>query len=190
MPRRIEFYFYFASPYSYLVSIQPVKTAAVSGAAVAGTPFRIAERMTLVGDRPTTIDCKNKDTYATADLGRWAGRYRVALQRHATMWSFDDAIEAGRAADGVNAVFAAVWAEAVNLDERPVLIDLLDKADVDGTRLAESAARADPAAGLEPYTAATAERGVFGSPTFFIDDQMFFGDDRLDFGAAAFPDAA
>jgi 2-hydroxychromene-2-carboxylate isomerase len=196
MPRRTEFYFDFASPYSYLTGIQPVKTAALAGAAVAGTPFRVAERMTLAGDRPTTIDCKNKGTGATADLGRWAGRYRVALQRHPTGWSFEDALRGrgaiapGRAADGVNAVFAAVWAETVNPDERPVLIDLLDKADVDGARLAETAARADDVAGLEPCTAAAAERGAFGSPTFSIGDQRFFGNDRLWFGADALAAAA
>jgi 2-hydroxychromene-2-carboxylate isomerase len=153
--------------------------------------------MKLVGNRPTTIECKNKGKYASADLGRWARRYGATLQRNPNMRGFDYAelgwgalvaIEQGRGAAYVDAVFPAIWAGTVDLAERPALIGLLDNAGFDGARLLETAARAEYAAKLDQ--AAAAERGVFGSPTFFVGEQMFFGNDRLDFVADALAAAA
>jgi 2-hydroxychromene-2-carboxylate isomerase len=199
MPRQIEFYFDFPSRYSYLANTQLATVATAADATIAHTPFRILELMKLVGNRPTTIECKNKGKYASADLGRWAQRYGVTLQRNPNMRSFDYAelgrgalvaIEQGRGAAYVDAVFPAIWAGTINLAERPALIGLLDKAGFDGARLLETSARADYRAKLDQATAAAAERGVFGSPTFFVGEQMFFGNDRLDFVADALAAAA
>jgi 2-hydroxychromene-2-carboxylate isomerase len=194
MPRQIEFYFDFPSPYSYLANTRLAAVATAAGAAIAYMPFRIIELMKLVGNRPTTIECKNKGKYASADLGRWARRYGATLQRNPNMRGFDYAelgrgalvaIEQGRGAAYVDAVFPAVWADTINLAERPVLIGLLDRAGFDGAHLLETASRQEYAAKLDQSTAAAAERGVFGSPTFFVGEQMFFGNDRLDFVADA-----
>jgi 2-hydroxychromene-2-carboxylate isomerase len=95
------------------------------------------------------------------------------------------AIEQGRGAAYVDAVFPAVWADTIDLAEQPVLIGLLDRAGFDGAHLLETASRQEYAAKLDQSTAAAAERGVFGSPTFFVGEQMFFGNDRLDFVADA-----
>jgi 2-hydroxychromene-2-carboxylate isomerase len=75
MTRTIEFYFDFPSPYSYLAQTQLPKIAAEHGATVTYHPFRILELMTIVGNRPTTIECKNKGKYAGVDLQRWTKRY-------------------------------------------------------------------------------------------------------------------
>ena len=66
-----------------------------------------------------------------------------------------------------------------------MLIDVLAKAGLDGAGLLERASGADVTARLEDATQAAAERGVFGAPTMFVGDQMFFGNDRLDFVAEA-----
>ena len=58
---------------------------------------------------------------------------------------------------------------------------LLDQADFDGALLLREAVGAEYVARLARQTAEAAERGVFGSPSFFVRDQMFFGNDRLDF---------
>ena len=79
MTRTIDFYFDFPSPYSYLAHTQLPRIAAEHGAAVAYHPFRILELMKIVGNRPTTIECKNKSKYAGADLQRWTRRYKSIL---------------------------------------------------------------------------------------------------------------
>lgn len=194
MASRIEFYFDFVSPYTYLASTQIGKIAAAANAEVTYTPFRILELMQMVGNRPTTIESKNKGNYARADLGRWAARYGVKLLPNPKQRSFDHnllrqaalvAIEQGRGADLVHAVLRTVWADTIDLTEKPVLIGLLDRAGFDGARLLEQAAAPVYAAKLDATTKAAAERGVFGSPSFFVGEQMFFGNDRLDFVAEA-----
>lgn len=190
MPRQLEFYFDFVSPYSYLATTQFSLIRADTGAEIIYTPFRILELMTLVGNRPTTIECKNKGAYAGADIRRWAARYRVPFKRNPHLRSFDHdllrraalaAIEQGRGNIYVETVYGALWAGDVDLSERPNLTAVLDQAGLDGEALLKVAAEARYGELLDKSTEAAAERGVFGSPTFFVGDQMFFGNDRLDF---------
>jgi 2-hydroxychromene-2-carboxylate isomerase len=78
-----------------------------------------------------------------------------------------------------------VWAGDANLADRPVLAGLLDNAGLDGQGLLEKSDTPHCTRQLDEATTTAAERGVFGSPTFFVGGQMFFGNDRLDFVAAA-----
>ena len=190
MTRTIDFYFDFPSPYAYLAHTQLPEIAAEHGATIAYHPFRILELMKIVGNRPTTIECKSKGRYAGVDLQRWTKRYKVDFARNPHSKSFDFAelergalvaIEVGRGAAYVTAIFAAIWGKPVDLSLRPALIDVLDKAGLDGSRLLERARAESVHAKLDAETQAAAERGVFGAPTIFVGDQMFFGNDRLDF---------
>jgi len=199
MTRTIDFYFDFPSPYAYLAHTQLPRIAAEHGAAIVYHPFRILELMKIVGNRPTTIECKNKGKYAGADLQRWVKRYKVDFFRNPHSKSFDFAeldrgalvaIEDGRGAEYVTAIFAAIWGQPEDLSQRSVLIDVLRRAGFDAQRLLERAS-ADPViAQLEAETKAAAEHGVFGAPTMFVGDQMYFGNDRFDVVVEALRSAA
>jgi 2-hydroxychromene-2-carboxylate isomerase len=199
MPHQIEFYFDFGSPYSYLATTQFARLRADTGAEIVYKPFRILELMKLVGNTPTTVQCKNKARYAGADLDRWAARYQVPVKRNPNMRSFDHdvlrraalvAIDQGCAETYVSTIYRAVWAGDLNLAERPVLAGVLDKAGLPGEALLTESDAHRYNEQLDAATTAAAERGVFGSPTFFVGDQMFFGNDRLDFLAATAKAAA
>ena len=192
MSHVIDFYFDFPSPYAYLAHTQLPKIAAEHGTTIAYHPFRILELMKIVGNRPTTIECENKRRYSGADLQRWTKRYQVDFARNPNSRSFDYAeldkgaivaIADGRGAHYVTAVFAAIWGIPVDLSQRSVLINVLDRVGFDAESLLQRAATEDIAKKLEVETKAAAERGVFGAPTMFVGDQMFFGNDRLDFDA-------
>ena len=194
MTRTVEFYFDFPSPYSYLAHTQLPKIAADHGATLVYRPFRILELMTIVGNRPTTIECRNKGKYAGADLQRWTARYNVEFARNPYSKSLDFAaldrgalvaIEDGRGAEYVTAVFAAIWGRPADLSQRSVLIDTLERAGLDASASVERANTEAIVARLDAETKAAAERGVFGAPTMFVGNQMFFGNDRLDFVAEA-----
>ena len=92
MPRAIEFYFDFVSPYSYLAITQLPALARQLRAEIVYKPFRILELMKLVGNRPTTIESKNKLRYAGADLRRWAAKYGIPLHRNPHQNKFDSAL--------------------------------------------------------------------------------------------------
>jgi len=85
----------------------------------------------------------------------------------------------------VTAVSSGIWAKQADLSQRSVLIDILSRAGFDAPRLLERASAADMDAKLDAETQEAAERGVFGAPTMFVGDDMFFGNDRLDFVAEA-----
>ena len=191
MTRTIDFYFDFPSPYSYLAHTQLPRIAAEHGAAVAYHPFRILELMKIVGNRPTTIECKNKGKYAGADLQRWTRRYNVdfAINPHSKSFDFA-AIEDGRGAEYVTAVFAAIWGKPEDLSQRSVLLDVLERVGFDAQLLLERASADAMIAQLEAETKAAAERGVFGAPTMFVGDEMYFGNDRFDFVVEALRSAA
>ncbi len=192
--QQIDFYFDFPSPYSYLASTQLPKLAGRFGVDIAYRPFRILEAMKIVGNRPTTIESAAKGKYAGADLARWVRRYGIPFERNPHRRNFDFALlgqivlaanEQGRGQDCVNAIFAAAWASTDDLGDSSVLAQKLDAAGFAGAKLIEQASNADYAAGLNDATASAAERGVFGAPTIFVGEEMFFGNDRLDFVAEA-----
>jgi 2-hydroxychromene-2-carboxylate isomerase len=199
MAADIDFYFDFVSPYSYLANTVLPRLAAANTASISYRPIALLDLMQIVGNRPTTIECRNKFAYAQADLRRWAARYGVSLAPSARVMSIDFAelgrgalvaIEAGRGTDYINAVFGAIWGEGRDLTQRPQLIGALDRAGFESAELLARANAPEYVAKFKTSTTAAAERGVFGSPTMFVGDEMFFGNDRFDFVAAALRAAA
>jgi 2-hydroxychromene-2-carboxylate isomerase len=199
MPAEIDFYFDFISAYSYLANTILPRLAAEHGASISYRPFGLIDLMKIVDNRPTTLECKNKGVYAMADLHRWARRYQVDFAPSPFWQSIDfaelgrgmlAALDDGREADYVNAVYPAVYGRPIDLSQRSELIGVLDKAGFDGARLLDRAKSAPYATRLDQCTAAAAQRGVFGSPTMFVGGEMFFGNDRLDFMAEALRSAA
>jgi len=80
----------------------------------------------------------------------------------------------------VEAGLTAMWEDGDNMSDPQVFIDVMSKAGLDGAGLL--GASQDPAikSKLAENTDAAVARGVFGIPTFFVGDEMFFGKDRLD----------
>lgn len=197
MPKPVEFHFDFVSPYSYLAVTQFDALRTRTGAEIVHKPFRVLELMRLVGNQPTPA-CQNKLNYARVDLDRWAKRYRVPFRRNPHMGGFDHdalrraalvAIERDHGDAAVLAIFHALWAGEANLAESAVLASVLEEAGVDGSRVVEQSRSPEYEQQLEAATREAAARGVFGSPTFFVGDQMFFGNDRLGFVATALKQA-
>lgn len=188
MSGELAFYFDYRSPYSYLANTQLPGLAAEHGAAIRYNPFDVLGLMKIVGNRPTTVECEAKGRYARNDLARWARRYGVGFARNPSMRSFDfgflscvtlAAMTQGQGAACVQAIFNAVWNGADDLSDKAVLGAVLGRAGLAGADLVEQAALQGE--WLAECTQQAAARGVFGAPTIFVGDEMFFGNDRLDF---------
>ena len=192
----LDFYFDYRSPYAYLAQTQ-VRSLGVE---IAWRPFEILQLMDQVGNVPTSITCKTKGRYLGADLQRWVALYRVPFQRNPQGAEIDArrllratlaADELGQADAAVAAIFAAYWGgSGAPLVTPGDLVEVLNGAGVSGPGLL--ARIEDPAldAALDEATAAAAARGVFGAPTLYIGDEMFFGNDRFDFIRASLGIAA
>jgi 2-hydroxychromene-2-carboxylate isomerase len=81
----------------------------------------------------------------------------------------------------VDAVFRAMWVEPVNLGDPAVLAKTLGAAGFEADAFMTLVGDAEVKARLIANTEAAVARGVFGAPTCFVGQEMFFGQDRLDF---------
>ena len=191
----LDFYFDYRSPYAYLAQTQVRKL----GVEIAWRPFEILQLMDKVGNVPTSITCPPKSRYLGVDLGRWVGMYKVPFQRHPQIASLDArrllratlaSAEAGQADAAVAALFHAVWGVSAPLATADDVAAVLNGA---GVRLPDLVARIDDPSldsALDAATDEAATRGVFGAPTMYVGDEMFFGNDRLDFVRNALERAA
>ncbi|MFC4296174.1 2-hydroxychromene-2-carboxylate isomerase [Novosphingobium tardum] len=185
MTLNIEFFFDFRSPYSYLAftQLQPMDVALTL------KPMQILKVMERVGNVPTTITCAAKGRYARADLGRWAHRYGVTLNPSDMKANDGEAMaravlaaaSSAEAADVAAALYRAIWSEGRTLAGTAAVLSALRDAGIDADTIESRIDDAAVFAQLEANTDEAVERGVFGSPTMFVGETMFFGNDRMDF---------
>lgn len=79
----------------------------------------------------------------------------------------------------VNAMYEAMWEQGRNMQEEAEIVDVLNTAGIDAAGLLEASTQPDVKNSLLANTQSAFERGAFGSPTFFVADEIFFGKDRL-----------
>jgi 2-hydroxychromene-2-carboxylate isomerase len=79
----------------------------------------------------------------------------------------------------VEAVYAAMWEQGLNMSEDAVIQGVLEAAGIDATALLAAAQNAEVKARLLDNTQRSYDRGAFGSPSFFVGEELFFGKDRL-----------
>ena len=185
MTQKIELFYDFRSPYSYLAFTQ-LREMDVD---IALRPMRILKVMEKVGNVPTTITCAAKGRYARLDLARWALRYDLTLNPSNMRDNDGDAcsravLAAGSTAEGAAitlALYRACWSEGKTLAITDDILAAIAAAGLDAAPVAARIDAPDVVAQLDAKTDEAAERGVFGAPTIFVGDTMFFGNDRLDF---------
>jgi 2-hydroxychromene-2-carboxylate isomerase len=190
MPQDVDFFFDFVSPYTYLAQTQLAALRERTGARFRLWPMHLLSLMKRVGNVPTTVVCANKMKYATQDIGRWVSRYGAPFQFNPHVFKADQSLSLrgalvaqGRGEEDAynEAVFSAFWSEALDVNDRARLAARLDAAGLDGKGLLETADEGEYGELLEKNTETAAGRGVFGSPTFIVGDDLFFGNDRLAF---------
>ncbi len=140
-----------------------------------------------VGQRPP-----QRQAYRLVELQRFAKHLQLPLNLHPQFFpvSGDDAsrlIITVEQHDGQEAAMAlcgaalsAVWAEQRNIADHAVLAELLQEHGLSASRLAESL-QADAQAGYQAHTNEALGLGVFGAPTYVVQGELFWGQDRLDF---------
>ncbi len=191
----LEYFFDFTSPYSYLASTQVEAVAARAGATVRWRPFVLGGVFKATGNR-SPIETPAKGRHMLVDLDRWARRYGVPLVFPATfpipsVLALRCALAAGaqgRLVPFSQAVFRAAWAERRDIASAEVLAELGARVGLDGEALVAAAPAQKEA--LARQTGEAVERGAFGAPALFVGEELFVGNDRLDFAEAALRQSA
>jgi len=190
MSKSVEFYFDFGSPTSYLAYTQLPALCAEAGAELVYRPVLLGGVFQATGNAsPIAIPAKGR--YTLIDMLRFAQRYGVPLQMNPHFPI--NTLTLMRAATGVQlrqperfeallaCVFKGMWVDALNLGDPAVLGPLLAEAGFDPQALLALTAEQEVKDALKANTEAAIKRGMFGAPTMFVGDEMFFGQDRLDF---------
>ncbi|HUK65670.1 MAG TPA: 2-hydroxychromene-2-carboxylate isomerase [Anaeromyxobacteraceae bacterium] len=182
----LEFFYDFVSPYSYLASERVEEIARRTGAELRFRPFLLGGVLKATANTaPAEVPPKYR--HLKVDVGRWARRLGLALSfPEAHPFSSLLAMRCAFAAEGMgklvpftHAAFRAVWVEGRDLTSPEVLAEVARDVGADGAALVASAPAYKQA--LLAQTEEAVRRGAFGAPTFFVGEEMFVGNDRLDF---------
>lgn len=188
--KTFEFWFDFGSPAAYLAFTQIPSIEAETGAKAIYCPMLLGGVFQATGNHsPATIPAKGK--YIFNDFNRYAKRYGVPFNSNPHFPI--NTLLLMRGASGLqqqqpeqfsaycNAVFQAIWVDSLNMNDPHTVGICLHKAGFDPQKLMTLANEQETKDALKTATTDAVSRGVFGAPTFFVGNQMFWGQDRLDF---------
>ena len=190
MTKTVEFYFDLGSPTTYLAHTQLAKICADTQSELIHIPMLLGGVFKATGNAsPAMIPAKGR--YMFQDLDRFAKRYGVQL-RFNPHFPINTLIlmravtgmqmrQPQRFAEFVDCLFKARWVEGRNLNDPQTVAAVLTENGFDPQEIMALTNDESVKAALKENTEAAIKRGVFGAPSMFIGDQLFFGQDRLDF---------
>ncbi|AZE50040.1 2-hydroxychromene-2-carboxylate isomerase family protein [Pseudomonas chlororaphis] len=190
MSKTVEFFFDLGSPTSYLAYTQLPKICAQTGSQLIYQPMLLGGVFKVTGNAsPISIPAKGR--YMLQDLARYARRYEVplAFNPHFPI----NTLLLMRAVTGmqlrhpqrfiafIDCLFRALWVEKRNLNDQATVAAVLSEGGFDPQEVLALTNDEEVKNALKDKTEQALQRGVFGAPSMFVDNQLFFGQDRLDF---------
>jgi 2-hydroxychromene-2-carboxylate isomerase len=188
---KVEFHFDFGSPNAYLAHLVVPEIERRSGVKFEYVPILLGGVFKLTNNRSPAeklAGIKNRLEYEQLELRRFIRRHGITqftwnpffpvntllTMRGAVAAQMDGVFERY-----VDAVFKAMWADQKNMSEADVAAAVLQQAGLDGARLMARTQEPEVKERLLKNTEASVARGTFGSPTFFVGEEIFFGKDKL-----------
>jgi len=189
----IDYFISTSSPWTYLGSKPFTEMAKKAGATVNVYPVVFGEIFAVSGGLPLPKRAPQRRAYRLMELARWKRRRNspmhiepenfpstAAISSHAII----AAREAGMDALGLsNAVLLALWEDDRNIDDPDVIAAICGECGLDAARIMAGAEAPETAQRLKDGTQEAINRGIFGAPSYVIDKELFWGQDRLDFVA-------
>lgn len=192
MSHTIDYYLAPQSPWTYLGHQCLWDLAQQSQAHVRVMPVDLGQVFPVSGGLPLGKRAPQRQAYRLMDMARFGKHLNLPIHLQPKFFPVagDDAARLIIAVDLhhgtpaamaiTGAILQAVWAQERNIADAGVLAELLAEQHLDAACLAQ-ATHADVQTRYTEYTQRAIEVGVFGAPTYVIEDQMYWGQDRLDF---------
>jgi 2-hydroxychromene-2-carboxylate isomerase len=189
--KKVEFHFDFGSPNAYLSHLVIPEIEKRTGSKFEYVPILLGGVFKLTNNRSpaeSLAGIKNKPQYERLETARFIRRHRISrFQSNPffpvnTLMIMRGAIAArsmGVFERYVDEMYRHMWAEPKKMDDPDIVRAVLDAAAFDTGRWFELIQTAAVKDELLRNTERSVERGTFGSPTFFVDGEIFFGKDRL-----------
>lgn len=191
MTRQVDYYYDYVSPYSYLADTQ----LAGIEAELVYRPVLLGALMQSVGNAPPA-QLAPRGRYMFRDVQRWADHYDVPYQMNPgfpvnTIKALRVALVAQEdgCLDAVHKpLFNAIWQDGLDVNDDAVLQEIVEGAGMSAEDVAARITSDEIKGKLRANTEEAVARGAFGAPTFFVGNEMYFGNDRLHFLRAALSD--
>lgn len=188
--KSVEFYFDLGSPYSYLAYYRLLQIAEQQEIQVVYKPILLGGVFKATGNR-SPIEIPVKGAYSILDMQRWAEYYQIPMQMnpHFPM----NTLTLMRILTGVQLLhlekfeqvlkllFDAMFGTPQNLNEPTVLAEVLKPSGFSVEDIMSMVQSEVVKQKLITETEQAIQRGIFGAPTFFVGDEMYWGQDRLHF---------
>ena len=192
MTSSVDYFLAIQSPWTYLGHWRFAAMLKASGAQLRVRPIDLGQVFPVSGGLPLPKRAPQRQAYRLVELARWSDHLKLPLNLHPKFFPVpgdaasrlviavarDDGQDAAMKLTG--ALLAAVWAEERNINDEATLSALLAQCGLDAARLAQSGQPAVQQA-YEAHTKAAIDAGVFGSPSYVVDGEIFWGQDRLEF---------
>lgn len=190
MPRQIDYYFTLYSPWTYLGHALFLEIARRHGCTVRYCPTPLRSVFDETGGLPLPKRHPVRQRYRIMELQRWRQRRARPLNLFPRHVSADIALAdrtliaatlAGKDPGGfMERVLAGVWAQELDLSQRGLVVEMADASGLDGEALVEQAGSEAVAARYAQTIEAAVAAGVFGAPSYVLDGEVFWGQDRLE----------
>ncbi len=193
----IEYFYSAHSGYAYLGSSTLQSIAANAGAMLVHRPYDLRRTVAAVSGTPNGSRSEAHRRYFFGrELDRWSEEREAPIVSHYPTHHGNDpdlanrmliaAQESGQSIDDLtHALLEAHWRDDADLADRSTLQGIADTIGFDGEALLGEAVSDSIGAAYDANTTDAIERSVFGSPTYFVDGDMFYGQDRLELVARA-----
>jgi 2-hydroxychromene-2-carboxylate isomerase len=190
MRKSVDFFFDVGSPASYLAWTQLPAICQKHDADLVYRPMLLGGVYQATGNSsPSTIPAKGR--YTQMDYERHARRYGVPFRGNPyfpiiTLFLMRAVTgiqlrQPGRLQQLLACVFKGLWIDALDLNDPQLTSDILQSGGFDPAEIERLTQDPQVKAALKATTEEAVKRGVFGAPTMFVGDEMFFGQDRLEF---------
>ena len=191
MSPRVEFHFDFGSPNAYFCHRVIPGIEARTGVKFQYVPVLLGGVFKLTNNQAPMMQfkgIKNKNEYMRLEIARFIAKHKLSAFKMNPHFPVNTvqimrgavaADQSGHLARYVDAVFHHMWEAPKKMDDADTIKAALDGSGIDGAALLAAIQTQDVKDKLMANTEASVARGNFGSPTFFVGDEMFFGKDRL-----------
>jgi 2-hydroxychromene-2-carboxylate isomerase len=189
VPAPVEFFFDFVSSYSFLASTRVEAIVTKAGGTVRWRPFFLPGVFKATGNGgPTAVPAKAQ--YAWKDTLDWVAHLGLPPLKLSDSFPFATVTanrialvidEQGKLREFAERTFNEIWVQGSDPNDPAVLSRLIVAVGADPEAVLPRAQAQEIKDRLRANTDEAVKRGAFGAPTFFIGDEMFVGNDRLDF---------
>ena len=192
MTRLIDYYFAPISPFVYLGHNRFVAIARKHGATIAVKAINLGEVFPVSGGLPLSKRAPQRQAYRLVELKRWSDYLDIPINVQPRFFPVNGDLAAAwilaaqeqgvvQALTLTGAVGRAIWEQERDVAAESTLMEIASELRLDAVALARRAGSAEIVARYKALTQEAIDRQVFGAPTYVYRDELFWGQDRLDF---------